>query len=367
MATVTPSTQASAPGFFRAHRGEINGLLFVALFAEAVTQIADLPMVSRLGFSSLIIGIGAGVIYGNVVREAMPDSWAAGVQFAARRLLRIAVAFYGLRVSFQEIASVGVQGFAVSATIVIVTLVVGTWLGMRVLKLDRDEALLTAAGSAICGAAAVLAFESTLQSKPHKSAMAVGTVVLFGTLSMFLYPLLYRTGLLHLDTIGAGLFFGGTVHEVAQVVGAASAISPEATHIATIVKMTRVLMLVPVLLVLTLWLARRDAHTTGTRDAAHDAAPGVVRRRIAVPWFALGFLALVAVNSFNVLPASAVHSLNALDTFALTMAMTALGIETRFAQIRQAGPRALLFGLGLYGWLLIGGYGVTLLAQRLFG
>jgi uncharacterized membrane protein YadS len=93
----------------------------------------------------------------------------------------------------------------------------------------------------------------------------------------------------------------------------------------------------------------------------------VVRRRIAVPWFALGFLALVAVNSFNVLPASAVHSLNALDTFALTMAMTALGIETRFAQIRQAGPRALLFGLGLYGWLLIGGYGVTLLAQRLFG
>ncbi len=187
---------ASAPvsGFLRTHRGELNGVLFVALFAAAVTQIAALPMVSRLGLSSLIIGIAAGVIYGNVVREAMPDSWAAGIQFAARRLLRIAVAFYGLRVSFQEIASVGVQGLAVSATIVIVTLAAGTWLGMRVLKLDRDEALLTAAGSAICGAAAVLAFESTLQSKPHKSAMAVGTVVLFGTLSMFLYPLALSHG-----------------------------------------------------------------------------------------------------------------------------------------------------------------------------
>jgi uncharacterized integral membrane protein (TIGR00698 family) len=371
MATVTPSTLAPAPGFFRAHRGELNGLLFVALFAAAVTQIAGLPAVSRLGLSSLIIGIAAGVVYGNVVREAMPDSWAAGVQFAARRLLRIAVAFYGLRVSFQEIASVGIQGLAVSATIVIVTLVAGTWLGMRVLKLDRDEALLTAAGSAICGAAAVLAFESTLQSKPHKSAMAVGTVVLFGTLSMFLYPLLYRTGLLHLDTVGAGLFFGGTIHEVAQVVGAASAIGPEATHIATIVKMTRVLMLVPVLLVLTVWLARRDTHGTGagtdTPDANHEQAPGIAGRRIAVPWFALGFLALVAINSLNVLPDPAVHTLNALDTFALTMAMTALGIETRFAQIRQAGPRALLFGLGLYGWLLVGGYGVTVLAQRLFG
>ncbi|CAB3791412.1 YeiH family protein [Pararobbsia alpina] len=368
MSTLSTSTRVPPQGFFRAHRGELNGLLFVALFAAAVTQVAGLPLVSGLGLSSLIIGIGAGVVYGNVVREAMPESWAAGVQFAARRLLRIAVAFYGLRVSFQEIASVGVQGLAVSATIVIVTLVVGTWLGMRVLKLDRDEALLTAAGSAICGAAAVLAFESTLQSKPHKSAMAVGTVVLFGTLSMFLYPVLYRTGLLHLDTVGAGLFFGSTIHEVAQVVGAASAISPEATHIATIVKMTRVLMLVPVLLVLTVWLARRDASdaSTGARNANHEPAHAIADRRIAVPWFALGFLGLVAINSLNVLPAPAVHSLNALDTFALTMAMTALGIETRFSQIRQAGPRALVFGLGLYAWLLVGGYGVTVLAQRLF-
>jgi uncharacterized integral membrane protein (TIGR00698 family) len=370
MTPLTSSTQPPVPGFLRAHRGEINGLLFVALFAAAVTQIAALPMVSRLGISSLIIGIGAGVVYGNVVREAMPDSWAAGVQFAARRLLRIAVAFYGLRISFQEIASVGIQGFAVSATIVVVTLVVGTWLGMRVLKLDRDEALLTAAGSAICGAAAVLAFESTLQSKPHKSAMAVGTVVLFGTLSMFLYPLLYRTGLLHLDTIGAGLYFGSTIHEVAQVVGAASAVSPEATHIATIVKMTRVLLLVPVLLVLTLWLARRGSTSasdnTGVQDANNEPARGFTGR-IAVPWFALGFVALVAVNSSGLLPAAAVHSLNMIDTFALTMAMTALGIETRFSQIRQAGPRALLFGFGLYAWLLIGGYGVTVLAQRLFG
>ncbi len=132
--------------------------------------------------------------------------------------------------------------------IVVSTLAIGTWAGMKLMKLDRDTALLTAAGSAICGAAAVLAFESTLQSKPHQSAMAVGSVVLFGTLSMFLYPIALHAGWLHLDTLGAGLFFGGTIHEVAQVVGAASNVSPEATHIATIVKMTRVMLLVPVLL-----------------------------------------------------------------------------------------------------------------------
>ncbi|RKP51793.1 YeiH family protein [Pararobbsia silviterrae] len=365
MNSATSTSGAPTAGWLRAHRSELNGFLFVALFAAAVTQIAAIPAISGLGLSPLIIGIAAGVLYGNAVREAMPESWAAGVNFAARRLLRIAVAFYGLRISFQEIATVGVQGFAVSASIVVVTLVAGTWIGTRVFKLDREEALLTAAGSAICGAAAVLAFESTLQSKPHKSAIAVGTVVLFGTLSMFLYPALIRIGFVHLDTIGTGLFFGGTIHEVAQVVGAASAVSPEATHIATIVKMTRVLMLVPVLLVLTVWLARRDAvQRTASHDGTHAPADAV-KRTIAVPWFALGFLALVGVNSLHLLPDAAVHTLNTLDTFALTMAMTALGIETRFAQIRQAGPRALFFGLSLYVWLIAGGLGITYLAQHL--
>ncbi|WP_233863262.1 YeiH family protein [Paraburkholderia adhaesiva] len=343
-----------------ATRGKINGVLFVALFAAAVTRIAALPAIAGLGMSPLIIGIAAGAVYGNALRDGMPESWAAGVNFSARKLLRIAVAFFGLRVSLQEIAQVGVPGLVESVTIVVSTLLIGTWAGMKVMKLDRDTAILTAAGSAICGAAAVLAFESTLQSKPHKSAMAVGSVVLFGTLSMFLYPVLFHAGWLHLDTLGAGLFFGGTIHEVAQVVGAASNVSPEATHIATIVKMTRVMLLVPVLLVLGVWL-NRQARGNGADHAAHGA------RKIAVPWFALGFLALVVVNSLHVLPAPATQSINALDTFALTMAMTALGIETRVSQIREAGPRALTTGLILYVWLVGGGLAITWAVERLFG
>ncbi|MEM5330079.1 YeiH family protein [Paraburkholderia sp. JHI2823] len=344
-------------------RGQLNGVLFVALFAAAVTSIASLPAIAGLGMSPLIVGIVAGAIYGNALRDGLPESWAAGVNFSARKLLRIAVAFFGLRVSLQEIAQVGVPGLVESAVIVVSTLVIGTWVGMKLLKLDRDTAILTAAGSAICGAAAVLAFESTLQSKPHKSAVAVGTVVLFGTLSMFLYPLLFRAGWLHLDTLGAGLFFGGTIHEVAQVVGAASNVSPEATHIATIVKMTRVMLLVPVLLVLGVWLNRAARSKAQAGDhAAHGGA-----RKLAVPWFALGFLALVIVNSLHVLPESATHAINTLDTFALTMAMTALGIETRVSQIRQAGPRALTAGFIIYLWLVGGGLAITWGVQRLFG
>jgi uncharacterized integral membrane protein (TIGR00698 family) len=354
----------SVPAGACATRGQLNGILFVALFAGAVTRIASLPAIAGLGLSPLIVGIVAGAIYGNALRDGMPDSWAAGVNFSARKLLRIAVAFFGLRVSLQEIAQVGLPGLAESLLIVVSTLAIGTWAGVKLMKLDRDTALLTAAGSAICGAAAVLAFESTLQSKPHKSAMAVGSVVLFGTLSMFLYPVLQHAGWLHLDTLGAGLFFGGTIHEVAQVVGAASNVSPEATHIATIVKMTRVMLLVPVLLAVGMWINRpvRGAAT----QAEGEARPGKPRK-LAVPWFALGFLACVGVNSLHVLPHAATHTLNALDTFALTMAMTALGIETRIAQIREAGPRALTTGLILYVWLFFGGLGITWAVERLFG
>ncbi|MFM0210847.1 YeiH family protein [Paraburkholderia sediminicola] len=346
-------------------RGQLNGILFVALFAAAVTRIAAIPAIAGLGLSPLIVGIVAGAIYGNALRDGMPDSWAAGVNFSARKLLRIAVAFFGLRVSLQEIAQVGLPGLAESVLIVVSTLVIGTWAGMKIMKLDRDTALLTAAGSAICGAAAVLAFESTLQSKPHKSAMAVGSVVLFGTLSMFLYPVLFKAGWLHLDTVGAGLFFGGTIHEVAQVVGAASNVSPEATHIATIVKMTRVMLLVPVLLVVGVWVNRpaRGAAATATAEDGKQHAP----RKLAIPWFALGFLAFVVINSLHVLPESATSTLNMLDTFALTMAMTALGIETRISQIRQAGPRALTTGFILYVWLIAGGLGITWTVQHLFG
>ncbi|CAB3699913.1 YeiH family protein [Paraburkholderia rhynchosiae] len=351
-------------------RGQLNGILFVGLFAAAVTRIAEIPAIAGLGLSPLIVGIVAGAIYGNALRDGMPASWAAGVNFSARKLLRIAVAFFGLRVSLQEIAQVGLPGLAESVLIVVSTLLIGTWAGIKIMKLDRDTALLTAAGSAICGAAAVLAFESTLQSKPHKSAMAVGSVVLFGTLSMFLYPVLFKAGWLHLDTVGAGLFFGGTIHEVAQVVGAASNVSPEATHIATIVKMTRVMLLVPVLLAVGVWVNRanraksRDARTADSQQGAsiHQDHQG----KLAIPWFALGFLAFVVINSLHVLPHAATTTLNTLDTFALTMAMTALGIETRISQIRQAGPRALTTGLILYVWLIAGGLGITWTVQRLF-
>lgn len=333
-------------------RDKLNGILFVALMAVAVVQLADLPFIRQFGFSPLVVGIVCGMLYGNFLRGTMPADWGAGVHFTARRLLRIAVAFYGLNISIQQIAAVGLPGLAVSVGVVASTLLIGTVAGQRLLGLDRDTAMLTAAGSAICGAAAVLAFEPTLRAAPHKSAVAVATVVLFGTLSMFLYPVIYHAGWLPFDTQALGIYIGGTVHEVAQVVGAASNIDPATTEVATIVKMTRVALLVPVLLVLGFWL----------RASAAAGADGKSQAKLPVPWFAIGFLVLAIVNSLDILPPDLVTTIRKLDVFVLTMAMTALGIETRFAQIRKAGPRVMALGLVLYAWLVFGGYGIVKLA-----
>ena len=123
--------------------------------------------------------------------------------------------------------------------------------------MDNDLALLTATGSAICGAAAVLGAEPVVKSEPHKTAVAVSTVVIFGTLSMFIYPILYRAGVFDLTPEQMGLYTGSTLHEVAHVVGAGNAMGKEISDSAIIVKMIRVMLLAPVLLIMSFALARR--------------------------------------------------------------------------------------------------------------
>ena len=331
-------------------RDRISGVLFVGLMAAAVTQLAGIAFIKTLGFSPLVVGIVCGMLYGNFLRGNMPAEWGVGVHFTARRMLRVAVAFYGLNISIQQIIEVGLPGLVVSVGIVLGVLILGTLIGTKLLKLDRDTAMLTSAGSAVCGAAAVLAFESTLKAAPHKAAVAVATVVLFGTISMFLYPILYQAGWFDMDPRSFGIFLGGSVHEVAQVVASASNIDAATTEVATIVKMTRVALLVPVLIVLGIWLQRA---------AIASADAGAKRPKLPIPWFAIGFLVLALINSANVIPPNILQALRTLDIYILTMAMTALGIETRFAQIRQAGPRVVALGVILFILLAFGGYALV--------
>ena len=192
--------------------------------------------------------------------------------------------------------------------------------------------------------------DGAIRPKPYKTAVAVATVVIFGTLSMFLYPILYRAGIFDLSPDMMGLFTGSTVHEVAHVVGAANAMGAEVSNNAIIVKMIRVMMLVPVLLVIA-WTVARDV---AQRDCLENTDTN--KPKISIPWFAILFLVVIGFNSLGLLPESIVDWINQLDTFLLTMAMAALGAETSFDKFKKAGIKPFLLAAILYCWLIGGGY-----------
>lgn len=330
--------------------GIYHGILFMALFACASFYIGQAQFLRDLSISPLIIGIVLGMCYANSLRSHLPETWTPGIQYCSKKILRLGIILYGFRLTFQDVVAVGLPGVLVDLVIVTVTVLGGVWIG-RLLRMDRDLALLTSIGSGICGAAAVLGAEATLHTKPYKAAVAVATVVIFGTLAMFLYPMAYRSGILGLDPTQMGIFAGSTLHEVAHAVGAGNAMGDDVANVAIIVKMIRVMLLVPVLLVLGWWVASkaRGKHQDGT-------GPKEGKGKVAVPWFAFGFLLVIAFNSLNLLPAPVVGWINDFDTFLLTMAMAALGAETSFDKFKKAGAKPFVLAFCLFCWLMAGGY-----------
>lgn len=333
----------------------LAGLAAVLLFAAVAHLLAQWGPVAVLGTSPLILGILLGAAFANASGMAVPLSWQPGIVFSAKTLLRLAVVFYGFRVTLHDIASVGVAGVAAATIMVASTFVLGAALGVRLLRLAPPLALMVAAGSAVCGAAAVLATEPVVRGQPHESGIAVGTVVIFGTLGMLILPLVFGLGWLDMDTATYGVYAGASLHEVANVVAAGRAVGSDAAATALIVKMTRVLMLAPLLAVVGGVLARRDKAASGGQA------------RPQVPWFVAGFALCVAVNSTGLVPPAAVEAINQLDLFALTMAMCALGLEIRADKVRAVGPRPFVLACCLALWLSVGGYWVVTLCGRLAG
>ncbi len=339
-------------------KGTISGIIFVAIFAAAATMISGIGAIKALGISPLVIGIVMGIFYANTLHNKIPSEWGTGITFSAKKILRFAIVFYGFRITFQQIADVGMDGFMVSLIMLSSTFLLGSYLGMKIFKMDRDTSMLTAAGASVCGAAAVLATEPVLKAEEHKAAIAVSMVVLFGTISMFLYPVLYAaiiepaTGFLHMSTQEFGIYVGGTIHEVAQVVAVPASIAGTPTDMANsavIVKMTRVIMIAPLLIVLGLYLSYQ-AKKKGT------VGGGV---KLVIPWFAVYFIGMAGFNSLHLVPENIVNIINEIDTFLLTMAMTALGMGTIFSKFRGLGLAPIYTALSMFAWLVIGGFIVT--------
>jgi len=319
--------------------------------------LAQLQAIQRLGLSGLTVTIALGIIAGNTLFPRIASRTAAGVDFSKSTLLRTGIVLFGFRITFQQIAEVGWTGLVIDELMVALTFLIAVQLGTRVFRLDRQTSMLIGAGSAICGAAAVMATEPIVRGQAHKVSVAVATVVIFGTLAMFVYPPLYVH--LGLSQHAFGIFAGSTIHEVAQVIAAGKSVSDEVAGIAVIEKMLRVMMLAPFLLLLSASLSARHAagHAAG-HDAGHDAGHGINARSL-VPWFALLFIAASALNSLQLLPAGLVGWLIQFDTLLLAMAMAALGLRTHAGAIRQAGVKPLLLAATLFVFLALGGYAIN--------
>ena len=303
------------------------------------------------GLSSLTLAILIGMILGNTVYSKVAEPLNEGVSFAKGQILRLAIMFYGFKLTLTQVASVGLPAVMSDALVLTSTFLITYWLGTKWLKVDKQTTILIGSGASICGAAAVIAAEPIVKAEAHKVTIAVATVVVFGTIAMVLYPFLYHLGWLQpwLSAQDYGVYTGSTIHEVAQVVVAGNTVSPEVGDTAVVTKMIRVMMLAPFLLVLSFAL------TKGSSE--NGEKPSFMNRvqQVKVPWFAFIFILIVVLHTWLNMSAGFEQAMVMVDDILLTMAMFALGLTTHLGAIKQAGVKPLILGAIMFAWLIVGG------------
>ncbi|MFM9426512.1 putative integral membrane protein (TIGR00698 family) [Variovorax sp. GrIS 2.14] len=353
------------PAAMKGLRQLVPGLALTSALAFASIQFGKIGWLQSNGISALTLAIVLGMLVGNTVYPRIGAMASTGVTFSKANLLRLGIILYGLRLTFQDIGNVGWTGVAIDATVLCSTFGLACFLGTRVFGLDRKTAMLIGAGSSICGAAAVMAAEPVVRGRAEQVMVAVATVVVFGTLAIFLYPVLYHLvaqyRLFDLSPTAYGVFAGSTIHEVAQVVAAGRAISEQAANTAVIAKMVRVMMLAPFLIILSAYLSRSSAKDADAVDGDGEEGQGNFSSRggIVIPWFALGFVAVAGLNSLALLPRVVVTQAIDIDTVLLAMAMAGLGLTTHVSAIRKAGIKPLALAAVLFVWLVCGGFAIN--------
>ena len=309
----------------------VPGLLLVGAGA-AVAVVAAGPVD---GVSSLTAAVLVGALIGN--SGLAGATTAPGLTFAAKRVLRVGVVLLGLRLSLGDVAALGPRGLAIVVLTVVATFFGTQWLGRR-LGLSRDLSLLVATGYSICGASAIAAVEGSTDAEEEEVAAAIGLVTLFGRLAIVVLPLV--SGPLGLGDEAFGAWVGASVHDVAQVVATASTVGPSIVAIAIVVKLTRVVLLAPL-------VAGVNVHRRNERSTSDGTRPPLM------PLFVALFLGAVALRSTGWLSAGTVATAKDVEGWLLTAALVGLGAGVRIDRLRRLGPQPLV--LGAVAWLVVAG------------
>ena len=314
----------------------LPGLAFAAALAWLSVQIEPLTTHASLATLGRSITITAPVIalVVGMILHPLADrlTFTVGTTFAIKKVLRWAIALFGLKIGLSDILGLGL-GTAVMVIVAMAATLASGVLFARLFGRSDLYGAIAGAATAVCGASAALATASVLPPYKHResdTAFTAITVNILATVAMIAYPPL--CGLLGFDQRTTGIFLGATIHDVAQVVGAGYAVSDTTGDIATIVKLFRVFMLLPVVLGVGWWFS-------GQGGNAH-------RAKVPVPVFALMFLVFVVVNSLNVIPGPAKAGLVETSRWGLLIAIAALGLNTSPGTILRVGPRHLLVVLG---------------------
>ena len=324
-------------GFLKFPGGALAFAVYPGFLVALTIALASSWLAQHYGAPVMLFGLLFGMAFHFLHEDGR---CVAGIEFSSRTVLRLGVALLGARITAAEIAGLGVVPVLTVVVGVATTILVGLLLADR-LKLGRAFGVLTGGAVAICGASAALAVASVLprhKSSERDTILTVVTVTSLSTVAMILYPILVTS--LGLDHTRAGVFLGGTIHDVAQVVGAGFMISPETGDIATYVKLLRVAMLVPVVSLIA-WIVARRA-----KDGLGGKGP-------ILPLFLLGFVALVAVNSFGWLPALAIDLSTDISRWCLVTAIAALGMKTSFKELIAVGWRPIALMLAETAWIAL--------------
>lgn len=303
----------------------LPGITLVAIVTGAAYGLRQIPGLSAVNpmFSAMLVGM----LFANFT--TVPQQAVPGVQMLGKKMLRLAVALLGLQLTLTQVYEVGATGMLLLTLIVALTygftLLAGRWLGV-----SPGLARLLAAGTSICGASAIAAANSVEQAREEEVSYAIACITLFGTLAIVLYPLL--AALVGMDALAFGFWTGASIHEVAQVVATGFQGGVEAGELAVVVKLSRVLLLAPLLIAVVFLAARRHRDQSGL-----PLGPAQM-----FPVFVAGFIMLMLANTAGIVPDAIRSPIVQATPVMLTAALGALGLGTRFSALRAKGARPLL-------------------------
>ncbi|MDO1528277.1 putative sulfate exporter family transporter [Fulvimonas sp. R45] len=340
--SATPITIATHPTL----RSRAPGLLLAVAIALAAWWLGRLlPLVGGPVF---------GILLGIAVRNLFaPDArFTPGIAFGGKQVLQWSIIALGFGLSLTQVAKTGLESLSVTLVTLTVAFLsawaLGRWLGVH----DKLK-ILIGVGTAICGGSAIAAVTPIIKPDEHDTAFAISTIFLFNVVAVLLFPLLGH--LLHLSDLGFGLWAGTAINDTSSVVAAGYSYSSAAGDYATIVKLTRATLIIPICLIL--------AFAVAAREKKSGAADFSLRR--IFPWFILWFLVASAIRTAGLVPAALLPALHDLAEFLIIVALTAIGLSANLRRMVASGARPILLGLGVWAAVSVSSLAVQLLIGRL--